>query len=422
MTIQKQTDLENLFLVPNEIFGTTSSPLSATISGGAYEGMATNEIQLMWCLIAMESQGISFQPTDADRRMSILSRRNYVYNLMREQLSDENTARLTPFVLSVSLAAYIENRLGNYEHARYHTRALKKLLDLWGGIKGIRDLQYPFGLMVFNILIEIGLPELYSYQGLLRKLPQLRLKLRELQAWNYNLVSTSSLKKTRGTDKSYLGTILRPSDYLTRRLQAFDKPALKEYISYPEGPLTQGQYRFYLCMLYATNNALWALREKHTAGEIYLDSLVDATEMSESKGFILQCFGEKLPSLLMLLMIGHYAASSEKRDQATEAVFADEEAFEFVELMMLASTESRDVVLKALRSWLTSAAVTELTCLSSGKLDIVIEEIEDKWLERQNAEKLVPSEGRGGITVSMSHISTSPSLQFTDKTTWGTRK
>lgn len=365
------------------MFGTTSGPLSKTIQAGAYEGMAVNEIQLMWCLIAMESQGISFQITDHDRQMSILARRSYVYSLMRRQLADEKTATQTQFILSVAAAAFLEKRLGNREHSRYHRRALKKLLDFHGGAKGLRDLQYPFGLMVFNILIEIGLPEMFSYQRLLRKLPQLRLKLKEVQTWNFNLLSNLSSKPAPEMNKSYLATILRPPDYMTRRLLAFDKPTLKDYILYPEGPLTESQYRFYLTVLYIINSALWAFRERYGASETYLDSLVDATELSESRGFILQCFGEKLPSLLMLLMIGHYAASSEKRNQATEAVFADEEAFEFVELMMLASQESRDVVLKALWSWLSSSNVTELTCLSNGKMDIILEEIEEKWLENQ---------------------------------------
>jgi hypothetical protein len=114
---------------------------------------------------------------------------------------------------------------------------------------------------------------------------------------------------------------------------------------------------------------------------MYLDTLADASEMSSSRGFILQCFGAKLPSLLLLLMIAHYVAHSEGLDPTTEAVFADEEAFEFVELMMLASPESRDVVLKALWSWLTSETATDFTCLSNSKLDILLEEIEDKWLE-----------------------------------------
>ncbi len=302
---------------------------------------------------------------------------------MKTKLSDEKTSQLTPSRLPVAMAATIEKRLGNMEHANYHTRALKKLLDLRGGPRAIRDMQYPFGLMIFNILIEIGLPELYIYQGLLMKLPQLRLRLRELQMWNYKLVNSPSMKNARETNQSYLATILHPSDYSARRLQAFSKPTLEEYITVPEGKLTEAQYRFYLAMLYAINNALWAFRDKPRASDIYLENLADATEMSSSHGFILQCFGDKLPSLLMLLMIGHHAANSDERDLATDAVFADEEAFEFVELMMLASPESRDCVLKALSSWLTSADTTEFTCLSNSKLDIVLEEIEDRWLENQ---------------------------------------
>jgi hypothetical protein len=341
--------------------------------------MATNEIQLMWCLIAMESQGLSFQQTDTERQLSILSRRNYVYNLMKTKLADEKTAQLTPFVLSVAMAATIEKRLGNEQHARYHTRGLKKILDLRGGPKAIRDMQYPFGLMVFNILIEVGLPDLFDYQGLLRKLPQMRLKLRDLQAWNHQLLISF---RSENTQKQAAGSS-QPSfsHSRTRHIYAFGRPALKDYIEIPPGKLTEAEYRFYLAMLYAVNNALWAFRNKPKASDMYLDTLADASEMSSSRGFILQCFGAKLPSLLLLLMIAHYVAHSEGLDPTTEAVFADEEAFEFVELMMLASPESRDVVLKALWSWLTSETATDFTCLSNSKLDILLEEIEDKWLE-----------------------------------------
>ena len=373
--------------LPNEVLGNTSGPLSRAIQKGVIEGMSPDEVKLLWYLIAMESQGISFQPSYNKKQLSILSHRNHVYSLMKFTAVDDNSAVLDGFVFSVAVAATIEKRIGNAEHANYHIRGLKKLVDMRGGLRAIRNMQYPKDLMLLSTFVELGLPELYTYKELLYKLPHLRLKLQDLQTWNCDMISKSTHKEARTSSNEQHLADRRSlmSNSRTYQLSTFNKAALKEYITLPTGRLTDSQYRFYLAVLYAINNALWTFRENHKASIIYLVTLADAARMSTSSGFILQCFGDRLPSLLMLLMIAHHAADYGGRENAAEAASADEEVFEFVELMMLARPMSRDAVLEALWSWLRSPNVIEFTNLSHSKLDFILEEIEGKWLEMERS-------------------------------------
>lgn len=363
-------------------------------------GVERFEINLLWCLMSMETTLTSFQPTNSARQVSILSRRSRIYTLMREQVNGlkpgADTMEVDNFMLIISMAATIEKRMGNTYQADLHTKALKDFLLMKGGITAIKNMVYPQNLMIVNALVEIGLQGLYdSREYLLRRLATIMERLRRLQEWNHTL---REVQKSRApsnavrTGREFRGDQDLPGlDYLDRRTRAFHKPALFEYIELPLGTPTPEEYKFYLSMLFAINSAMYAFRHSERTSSTYLRVLIECTESSNpSSNFILQCFGAKLPCLLLLIMLAHYAADMEGRDEFTSAVFDVEEVYEFVELMMMASPDSRDVVLRTMWSWLTSPDADGLGALGSAKFDIMADEIEDRWLADQIQ---VPSRG-----------------------------
>jgi hypothetical protein len=356
--------------------GFCSSPFLQVIHDASLANVSTNEIQLLWCLIALESDGMSFQPTASDRNLSVLRRRGRAYDIMQKMVSEGN-AHADDFLFTMGFAAAIEKRVGNVKNSQYHTRALKT----------IRKMNTAAALMITNMLIEIGIPGLYSYHGLLTNLEELHRKIQRLQDWNCDLRASQASKEyfsdTNGPKSAQaLRTMAKHLNLWTR---AFNDSALSQYIELPAGELTRGEYRFYLAMLFFPNVAFWAFRDSEEISKLYVKDLSSAAKMSKSTNFILQCFAAKLPSIMLLIMLAHYDVDSIGRDLSTSAVFAVEEVLDFVELMMMAKPKSRDTVLRALWSWLTSSNTKDLTLLSALQLDTLVDEIESEWLDNQTA-------------------------------------
>ncbi|KIW66754.1 hypothetical protein PV04_06053 [Phialophora macrospora] len=379
-----------LSTVPDQIYGSSASDVSEIIRNGTVGVVATNDVVVMWLLLVIESQVVSFQPTRKERQLSILTRRSVVYRLMNERLTDENTPLMDDYILAVAVAAASEHRMGNAQGAQYHIRAVRKLLEWRGGLTSIRNVTYPLGLMIVNIFVEQGVDGMWkSHDALQKKVADVSQWIRDVQSWNFTLrhhaATTGQVANDYPTPESEDGHDQESpfTDYQSRRARAFaPKTALYDYVALPEGPLDEAQYRFYLGILFALNSALYAFRDSESTTTAYLKGVTSAVEMSALHNFTLRAGGAKLPSLLLLLMIAHKAVDSGDRNESTEVVFHVEQVFEFVEIMMMATAGTRKSFLRALESCLVSPIMTtrDLAFMNNAKLDILAGEVEDVWL------------------------------------------
>jgi hypothetical protein len=352
--------------------------------------VATNDVVVMWLLLVIESQVVSFQPTRKERQLSILTRRSVVYRLMNERLADENTPLRDDYILAVAVAAASEHRMGNAQGAQYHIRAVRKLLEWRGGLTSIRNVTYPLGLMIVNIFVEQGVDGIWkSHSALEKKVVDVSQWIRDVQSWNFALrrhaATTIQVSNDYPTPESEDGYDQAPplTDYQSGRARAFaPRTALYDYVALPGGPLDEAQYRFYLGILFALNNTLYAFRDSESTTTAYLKGVTKSVEMSALHNFTLRAGGAKLPSLLLLLMIAHKAVESGDRNESTGVVFHVEEVFEFVEIMMMATAGTRTSLLGALASCLMTpiSNTRDLAFMNNAKLDILAGEVEDAWL------------------------------------------
>ncbi|OAP60276.1 hypothetical protein AYL99_05278 [Fonsecaea erecta] len=388
-----------LTTVPDQIYGSTTGIVASTARHSTVEVVATNEIVVLWLLLVIESQIVSFQPTKKDRQLSILTRRSLVYRLMHARLTKQESSLMDDYVLAVAIAGGCEHRMGNAKSAQYHVRAARKLLNLRGGVQSVRRITYPLGLMVVNVFVENGVDGLWkTHSDLQKQLTRISQWLRDVQLWNFNLRSNSS-NPFRQAHNQHLKSDFDPdadeneassTDALSRRARAFaPKTALFDYVDLPAGELDDAPCRFYLGALFAINTALWAFQDSDRTTIAYLDGLTTAVEMSAPSNLALRAGGAKLPSLLLILMIAHNAAAAAdvvggwpEEAAGAHTVFHVEEVFEFVEMMMMAGATSRTGMLKALSSWLTTgiANSSDLAFVNNSKLDIWAGEVEDRWL------------------------------------------
>lgn len=347
-------------------------------------GLSTSEFSLTMVLLSIECGDVSFQPTELERQQSILRRRGRAYKLIRNYVADaqENAKWLEDFTVSLGTMAATEKRLGNTQIYEHHTRAVKKLVDLQGGLKTIRKMDPAMALMLVNILIEIGVPDLHRLHGPSESVAHLQQKMRQFQAWNYwiRIHDTSSIAfvSSRIDSKS---TAPRQSytNHLRHWVRKFNDPILADYIKIPSGRMSGDEYRCYLAVLFIINTAFWAFRDSETISDIYLRDLSNSAKKSVTEDSVLRCFGTKSPTITLLIMMTHSAAGYEKPNQTTGAVFAVEELLDFVELMMRTTSQTRDIVLRALWSYLSCLDVCDIAYLSHATLDNVAAEIEDEW-------------------------------------------
>ena len=178
------------------------------------------------------------------------------------------------------------------------------------------------------------------------------------------------------------------SDHLRRRAEAFaPMSALFTYLDLPGSELDDAQCRFYLSIYFAINSALHAFRDSQNTTDAYLKGLTTAVEMSATSNLVVRAGGSKLPSLMLVIMIAHHAVDTEDRNESTEAVFHVEEVFEFVEMVMMTSLESRMKMLRAMSSWLLTSPMSagDLMFMHHAELNIFVGEIEQKWVSGQRA-------------------------------------
>lgn len=385
----------DLTTVPDQIYGSTTSPVASTARHSTLGVVATNPIVVMWLLLVIESEIVSFQPTKKDRQLSIWTRRSLVYRCMNARLAHRDTATMDDFILAVAIAGGCEHRMGNTSEAKQHVKAAKDLLELRGGIKAVRNIAYPLNLMVVNVFVENGIQGLWRSQvDLERETANLWKWLRDVQLWSYEIRNRSAPASIsiNSTDESFKSSPpasptnieedRTDADYLFGRARAF-RPgsALFDYVHVPSEDLDDAQCRFFLGVLYAINSAIWAFRKNNRASTAYFKGLITAAEMSAPSNLTLRAGGAKLPSLLMMVMIAHHAVDAADRDELTSTVFHVEKIFEFVEMVMMAGLKSRTTVIRALSSWLTAGAtdVRDLVFISNSTLDILAGEVEDKW-------------------------------------------
>ncbi|KIW32500.1 uncharacterized protein PV07_04039 [Cladophialophora immunda] len=381
-----------LTTVPDQIYGSTTGVVASTARHSTVGVVATNEIVVLWLLLVIESQIVSFQPTKKDRQLSILARRSLVYRLMNARLSEQGSSLMDDYVLAVAIAGGCEHRMGNTKSAQYHVRAARKLLELRGGTRSVRGITYPLGLMVVNVFVENGVDGLWkTHSGLQKKLKGVSQWVRDVQLWNFNLRAHAS-KALRQVNNDPMkpdpdSGVDEEDSNSSGRARAFaSETALFDYVELPAGELDDAQCRFYLGALFAINTALWAFRDSDRTTNAYLQGLTTAVEMSAPSNLALRAGGAKLPSLVLILMIAHNAADAdadaERRTGPADTVFHVDEVFEFVEMAMMASSKTRTDVLSAMSSWLTADMATpgDLAFVNNAKLDIWAGEVEERWL------------------------------------------
>ncbi|KAJ9609678.1 hypothetical protein H2200_006006 [Cladophialophora chaetospira] len=368
---------EDSSTIPDQIYGYAAGNVSEIFRNRTMRIVATSEIALLLMLLVLESQVTSFQPTSKDRQISILTRRTVIYKLMNERLTDSRSSLADDYILAVAIAEGSEHRMDNTQNARCHIIAAKRLLELRGGLRSIREIAYPWGLMIVNIFVEQGVDDL------------------DVQAWHFTLkYGSSTTQHGHGnlhTHKSHLDRDqpVPINDGHSTHDQAFEvNIALYDYVHLPGDELEDAHFRFYLSILYAMNTALYAFRESEVTTGIYLKGVRTAVEKSTHQNFLLRAGGFKLPSLVLLLMIAHSAVEAGERNPSTSIVFNVEEVLEFVEIMMMASRASRMNMLRALESWLTTPIATnrDLIFVNNAKLKILAKEVEEAWRVRNSRE------------------------------------
>lgn len=346
------------------------------------------QVNLNWCLLATEIQGFSFQSTATERELSILTRRALAYRAMRKDLAGtDDTLPSDNSILGLAVAISAEQRLGNLKAARFHCQAVKAFLFRRNGLQTLREISYPSGIMVLNCVIGLGLPGLYSDQDIRPKVDDLRRKVRAMQWWNESLWP---LEHSRGPEGEGTRVEAITDVGLQKRMEAFSERPMFDYVSIPPRPLEEAEYRWFLPILYTLNSVLFAFRAHPGMASNYLDLLCDSVRLSENTDFICQCVGGRLPSLVLVIMLGHCAQKSQGGQEHSPAneVYAVEEILEFVELVMMASTGSRDLLLKAMWSWLTAVEYGDLFRPSGAKLDIFENEIVATW-DQERASRVV---------------------------------
>ncbi|RVX75339.1 hypothetical protein B0A52_00692 [Exophiala mesophila] len=366
-------------LVPDGVFGVASKELAHMIREVVIRDISTKPCTLAMILFSAESGDLSFQPTDWDRRQSILKRRGNIYALIRQFLAgvDETGAGLNAFTLSLATMAAAEKRLGNVGISKIHMRAVKKIIDMHGGLNKIREIDSARAIMLVNILIEVGTPDFQNQHSMAQALTWLQQKLRAFQAWNYWLrlcdISTAALPGD--IEPLSTGAHRCHARHLQQWASFFETPALSDYITPPPGSLTTEEYRSYLATLFIINTAFWAFRDSSATSAVYLRDIATAAANNQRRESVLRCFGTNCATVTLLIMMTHHAANVQGPDQTTADVFAVEEIVDFVDLMMRASPWSRDFVLRALRSYLCETEFTGLTYMSNATLDALVNEI-----------------------------------------------
>ena len=248
--------------------------------------------------------------------------------------------------------------------------------------------------MTVDLWISLGFPQVFRRRETLEaKLSNLIETLTNLQEWSLllrfnalqNLVNNITI-----ADKDFDGATLNRSSLVAAsiiRSRYFGpSSALSTYAALPSHALGDFEARELFSTLFAINVFLWEFRDNEISTIKFLVDLSHTVNMSPPTTFPFRPPATRLPSLIMILVLGYGSAKlNGKQVPPKSFLICIEEIIEFVELVMMASPQARHMILSALSSWLTATVswAEDFYQLHSADMQFLKMDIRNGWLEER---------------------------------------
>ncbi|KAK5052694.1 hypothetical protein LTR84_002560 [Exophiala bonariae] len=278
---------------------------------------------------------------------------------MQMLISKPENWALDSTIFGIVVAGIAEGRIGDLAVARKHSNAAIALLNLRGGLRAIQDMQFPTGMIILYAYVTLGGTQLFSNSTRLGTASDtLKCRLQIFQKWNREIrtnCSTGSRKPTATAPTCE--NSMRKDPCIPGSLWYFGTSSvLRPYVESSFVDRASSQIRPYLAVLYAINSMLWALQDNEEAAIEFMDRVVHQIELSHpsskdtNTSTTTSIAGLTVMALLFVLAseatnLGHWKSSE-------DAAFRSWEIIEFVELVMLASHQSRKRIVASMASWL----------------------------------------------------------------------
>ena len=305
---------------------------------------------------------------------------------MNEKVAAAEDEALSDNTLYGLVAAGVaEHRVSGKKLADKH---LEAGLTLWNmrKKKGLKQsIKYPVGLVFCNAYIGIGVDNFFKhYMSLVTAGHTMAERLKAIQSWNRDMrqcIADSACRPSVEGGKVVFG---HPSqDHLKVRRFAMGQAAIIR--GHVERMLREDSVhgvRTSLGALFAMNSTLWACRYDESVGSEYMKELTYYLTMSEPGDFN---GVPQLTSMAVMYIIGFCGANLQQRNTSSRTRFDLWDVIKFVELMMLASEQSRSKMKQALASWLLADMDDPegLVLWEDKGRECMIDEVEAVWVRKQ---------------------------------------
>lgn len=378
----------DLNLTPEAIHGKSHESTPCPVRDLSLVAFWTNAISVKWAIFLAQHCRVSARGLLPENDPMVLHFKQEAYRTMTAELANlDYEAPSDDTLFGVLVAGIFEHRLGNKRIAKKHLEASFVIWSIQQRHRSKRWIAFPAGLPMCIGYIGIGLENFYRNLAALQLAQRQVLDiLGQMERWNHLIrcVTLARFGESQVMPQSDSGRKHNLSEqYLRLRSAAFGRSGIVRYhLSALMQEKTEYGTRLCLGALYAVNEILYALRDDESSAASFILRLTIKLRNADGSDHV-----PNLTSTAIVYGIASCAREVKHLSDQYESCFTPWPWVKFVDLMMLASSDSQRKMCETLAKWLFAnmARPEELNLGSEWRRERIREETKIKWLEQQSA-------------------------------------
>jgi hypothetical protein len=397
----REKNLVHLYLTstPKSVYGTNNKAYFCPVRDISAIHAQADEITLQWMIWATD-HSLTQAKASVHGEPHILSRKAYIYNLMNRAITDKNTCYTDNTLTAIAVAGIMEARMGDTSLGRKHLSALRILIARRGGPSILQNMLFGQAMIISASYISIGTGEatFRNSSHLETTIKKFVCNFKAMQAWNQNLritfedcksndvkadVYEASLKTLPSissiSSSSQLG---RSAKYRSSRRKVFGPHSvLRKYLELIALHSSADERRCFFAVLWNINNMLYDLQKDYDESRTFFEHLLSDVTLCEIPAVDRSAQTVYLKSPTLIYILASVTAKHSSGNGERGGVLHTWNSINILELIELATKDSREEISSLLSSWLTNDEL-DIFYVTDRRLDEICKEIRTEWLRR----------------------------------------
>ena len=371
------------------IYGTSPNTTYCPVRDATYPQCLSDPVTRQWALLSAEVRTSSSPET-----LSILRRRNYLYNLMARTLSDPRKRTSTMVMTGLGSATVVEARLGDLAKAKMHFTALKHVLAERGGLHTAQNLpMHETSILMTAFMGMIGLEDcpfrtMVELETAKRKFID---AFKNLARWNEtNSSKQVSVEDQASVNKTFVSGVPEHTFRLSHQVTSLRGDAfslhspLRAYVAKRSPSTDLLQKLSHFMILYSINLVLWELQNDQAKRTTFINKILNDVYSATIPG----TSQSSLKMNTVALMVFYRSAEVVETNGLRDGLWRLLKVLDVLRIMQLVSAPTWDRLTGLMSNWLTGEEDEAMTDAEWEGIEV---DIMMSWLHKRGRTTSVPN-------------------------------